>query len=77
MSGQEIKVPLSTINSVALGGYEQRQIPVGVFDLTEGEPDFKGISGFLSLKYFENVAFTFDRKKNGLVIENDASLEER
>jgi Aspartyl protease len=58
MSGQEVSVPLATLDSLELGGYRRSGLTVGIFDL--GVPGLEGIDGFLSLDYFRDAPVTVD-----------------
>src|SRR6478752_3794797 len=58
MSGQEVSVPLTTLDSLEVGDYGRSGLTVGVFDL--GIPGFDGIEGFLSLGYFTDAPVTVD-----------------
>jgi hypothetical protein len=56
MSGQDVSVPLATLDSLAVGGFARRDLTVGVFDMV----DFDGIEGFLSLDHFRETTVTVD-----------------
>lgn len=72
MSGQEITIPLSKVDSILLGAHKLENVEVGVF------PDMVDkIDGFLSLGYFENTPFTIDYKQGLVILENENSLKLR
>ncbi len=78
MSGQEVKFSLSQLASLALGSHRAAQVPVGLFDF-EGR-NFgvdPSITGFLSLTYFRHLPFTIDYASRTLIIEDEASLQQR
>jgi hypothetical protein len=56
MSGQEVSVPLATLDSLAVGDFARTGLTVGVFDML----DFDGIEGFLSLDHFRETTVTVD-----------------
>jgi hypothetical protein len=66
MSGQEVGVPLATLGSLDVGGYERSGPTVGVFDL--GIPGFEGIDGFLSLDHFADAPVTVDYGSQQVVV---------
>jgi hypothetical protein len=63
MSGQEVSVPLGTIDSLEVGGYRRRDLAVGVFDL-----GIDGIDGFLSLDFFGGTTVTVDYASEHVVV---------
>jgi hypothetical protein len=73
MSGQEIKIPLSSVPALSITGLRVTDVPVGVLDMEELMPG-AGIGGFLSLGFFRNQAFTIDYKQKVVVIETKESL---
>ena len=77
MSGQELTVPLSKVDSLTLASETQKNVQVGVFDLGGFPPEFSDIGGFLSLNFFEHTPFTIDYKNKVVIIETSESLERR
>jgi len=73
MSGQELSIPLTTMKSVAVGGHEQRDMPLGLFDMDKLMPG-TDIVGILSLQYFKTRPFTIDFERHMIVFEDSASL---
>jgi hypothetical protein len=55
MSGQEVSVPLATLDSLELGDYRRGGVTVGVLDL-----GVDGVDGFLSLDFFAETPVTVD-----------------
>lgn len=80
MSGQELTVPMSQIQSLSLGPNRQSDVQVGIWEmrgfLPEGA-DFEGVEGFLSLNFFRNQPFTMDYQNGRLILEDDSSLAAR
>ena len=73
MSGQAVTVPLSHLPSIALGAKERKNFPVGIFDIDQILPK-SGISGFLSLGFFQDFPHTVDYTRNVIRYESEASL---
>lgn len=74
MSGQEVRISMSSVGSLALGNYELKDVPVGVFDLEAMMPGAK-IAGFLSLGFFRDLPHTVDYKRQVITFENSATLD--
>jgi len=77
MSGQKITLPLSQVSSLEFAGYKQKEVTVGIFDLSGFGKEFDDVSGFISLNFFENQPFTIDYKNNTIVLETAKSLAKR
>ena len=80
MSGQTVSVPLSWLPGLAVGTSRQQFVTCGVFDFKgflPATPAFSKIEGFLSLRFFQHVAFTVDYEHLQIVIETDSSLKQR
>jgi hypothetical protein len=72
MSGQEVKVDLASLNSLAMGPLKRDGVKVGVF------PEIiEGVDGFLSLEFFEKTPFTIDYGNNAVIVEDESSLGAR
>src|SRR5262249_13098304 len=66
MSGQEVSVPLATLDSLEVAGYRRSKLTVGVLDLPI--PGFDGIGGFLSLDFFGGAPVTVDYGSQHVVV---------
>lgn len=73
MSGQKVKLPMSTVDSIELNGKKESNFPVGILDVEALMPGSK-IDGFLSIGFFKNFAHTILYKKNQIRFETDESL---
>ncbi len=73
MSGQAVTVPLSKLGSIAVGEKVAQDFPVGIFDVEAILPN-TGISGFLSLGFFEKFPHTVDYQRNMILFESESSL---
>jgi predicted aspartyl protease len=76
MSGQTLKVPMTTVPSLAFGSYARKDVAAGVLDL-EALGLGTDFAGFLSLAFFENVPFTIDYKQSRVLVESAATLPTR
>ena len=74
MSGQEVTLQISEVDSLSIGNVRQTDVPVGVFDMTQLLPG-ADIGGFISLGFFKDTAFTIDDQKKILTLETNSSLE--
>jgi len=74
MSGQLVKIPLTSIDSIRLGQHEQMHPQVGVFDVDALLPG-KEIAGFLSLGFFKDLPHTIDYAKGVIRFEKPSDLE--
>jgi hypothetical protein len=74
MSGQDVAIPMSSVNSLALGGLLANNPATGVFDLEPLMPGM-GIQGFLSLGFFKDQAFSIDYKNQVIILEDKESLK--
>jgi hypothetical protein len=80
MSGQTLQMPTCAVSSLRFGSCVQKNVPVGIWNMTGFIPDtaeFAGIEGFLSLNYFKNVPFTIDYPRKRFYIENEQSMKVR
>lgn len=80
MTGQEVTVPMTKVQSLEVAGIKSLDVDMGVLDFNgflPAENEFENVHGYLSLNFFENQAFTVDYTKNLLVIEDHQSLNER
>ena len=75
MSGQEVKVPMSSVQSITLAGRTESNFPVGLFDIEKLMPG-SNIDGFLSLGFFKNFPHTVVYSKNIIRFESEATLRE-
>lgn len=76
MSGQELTLPLASVESLTLGTSRAENVPVGIFDM-QAMAGLDGIGGFLSLSYFRAVPATVDYAAGRMVLEDEASLARR
>jgi hypothetical protein len=60
MSGQEVTSPLGIVSSLEFAGIVQRDVEVGLIDLSGFPPQLGDIDGFLSLAFFAEQPFTVD-----------------
>ncbi|MCE3013283.1 MAG: retropepsin-like domain-containing protein [Proteobacteria bacterium] len=74
MSGQELTIPISEVESLSFGSIRLTKVPVGVFDMEQLMPG-AGVDGFLSIGFFKENAFTVDYKQNVITLETDSSLK--
>lgn len=74
MSGQEIRVSMTSLPSLSINSYKAENVPVGVFDIESMMPGTQ-IEGFLSLGFFKNVPHTVDYKRKTISLEDSHSLE--
>jgi hypothetical protein len=80
MSGQEITIPMSTLNSMTFAGQRQMRVPVGIWEMKGFLPrdaDCHDVEGFLSLGFFRHQAFTMDYKTGRFTIENEEGMMAR
>jgi predicted aspartyl protease len=75
MSGQNVTVDLTTIESITVGGIVHKNVEAGIFDLS-GMP-IAGVEGFLSLGFFEHQPFTMDYAAATVWLETPESLAAR
>lgn len=75
MSGQELKVSMAKISSLAIGSVVRTDIAVGVYDIESLMPD-ENIIGFVGLDFFETVPFTVDYKNKNIILESPQSIKE-
>lgn len=69
-NGERIDAEMYMIPELTLGGFRQNVPLLGVYPPL----DEYGIDGIISLKLFENQAFTIDFKNKKLILENSNSL---
>ena len=69
MSGQDVTVPLATLESLALGSLRRDELTVGVLDLDS--PALREIGGFLSLAFFDETAVTVDYAAQTVSLDAD------
>jgi hypothetical protein len=74
MSGQEVHIPMSSLEALSFGEYSAKKVPVGVFDLEAMMPGSK-IGGFLSRGFFQNLPITVDYQKKLIMLESRSTLE--
>ncbi|MHB8325428.1 MAG: aspartyl protease family protein [Candidatus Dormibacteria bacterium] len=73
MSGQEVKIPLGSLGSLAVGGHCRDDVVVGISDIA----GLEGVEGFLSLDYFRLMPLTVDYPAGVLVLEDADSVAAR
>jgi hypothetical protein len=76
MSGQEVTIPLGSLNSLNVGDCHGHNLTAGIFDLTQ-MAGLDGVDGFLSLDYFRTTPVTVDYSAAVIVIEDPLSLARR
>jgi len=74
MSGQEVHIPMSSVESLSVGEHGIKNVPVGIFDIEAMMPGSK-IGGFLSLGFFRDFPYTVDYAQQTLTFENPESLK--
>lgn len=78
MSGQRVEFPMSTVGALSVGDKREAGAKVAVFDFEDRNFGVDpSISGFLSLDFFRDRAFTLDYAAGSLVLEDEASLRSR
>src|SRR5580765_7199375 len=75
MSGQEVSVPLATLDSLEVGGKRRSALTVGVFDMS-AFPGLDGIGSFLGLDFFRETPVTVDYASRRIAVGERASGEE-
>jgi hypothetical protein len=77
MSGQELVVPMSTVDELQFGPVSLKSTPVGVWEmkgfLTEGE-GLRDVHGFLSLNAIADAPLTIDYTRMKMIFETMQSL---
>lgn len=76
MSGQEVTMPMGSLDSVWLGNSHRADVPAAIFDMS-AMAGLDGIEGFLSLQYFRSTPVTVDYPARVLVVEDEQSLARR
>jgi hypothetical protein len=76
MSGQEITVPLGSLESLQVGASPMRDVPVGIFNM-HAMAGLGDVEGFVSLSSFRTTPVTVDYSAGCLVVEDEASLLRR
>jgi hypothetical protein len=76
MSGQEVTLPLASLDSLRVGTHQARNVPVAIFDM-HAMAGFDGVGGFLSLSYFRATPVTIDYSARRMILDDEASLARR
>lgn len=76
MSGQTVTLPLTTLESLDVGGIIRRNVPAAVVDIEGFFPEPQ-IEAFVGLPFFEDVPFTIDAEAGELILESPATLAQR
>ncbi|MFK7986022.1 MAG: pepsin/retropepsin-like aspartic protease family protein [Sandaracinaceae bacterium] len=76
MSGQTVTLPLTTLDSLSVGGVVQYDVPAGIVDIEGFFPEPQ-IEAFVGLPFFENQPFTLDPNSASLIVESEGSLAAR
>lgn len=76
MSGQEIRVPLTRVDRLTVGGVVQEDVVAGVIDIDGFFPEPQ-IEVFVGLPFFRDRPFTIDGPRRTLTLESEASLAVR
>lgn len=76
MSGQEVRVPLTHLERLSVGGVVQENVVAGVIDIEGFFPEPQ-IEAFVGLPFFGDHPFTIDGPARLLTIESEASLAAR
>jgi hypothetical protein len=77
MSGQPVTLPLALAPSLSFAGSTADDVEIGVFDMSGFPPALDHISGFLSLAFFADRAFTVDYPGRTVVVETAETLAQR
>ncbi len=77
MSGQALSIPLTTVDSISLDGFQRDQLTVGTFDFGDLLTGPQSVDGILSLGVFERDPVTEDHGARSLTIEDEDSMERR
>ena len=77
MTGQEITIPLSQVDELALGSIREPQSVVGNFDFSRLPVGEMPLRGFLSLAFFEKTPVTFDFSRQRLGLEREPTKDPR
>ncbi len=70
MSGQEISIPLTTLDSIGVGSFSRKKVTVGIFDLSSPIPELRGIGGILSPGFLEDVVFQVNNDSKEIILLN-------
>lgn len=73
MSGQQVTIPLGSLDSLTVGTHRRADIVVGVFDIA----GLEGVEGFLSLDYFRSTPLTIDYRAGVVVLEDADTMAAR
>jgi hypothetical protein len=76
MSGQEVRVPLTRLDRLSIGGVDERDVVAGVIDIEGFFPEPE-IEAFVGLPFFRERPFTIDGPQRILTIESERSLAAR
>lgn len=78
MSGQEVSMPLVSLESLAVGPVVRKKAVVGSFDIfgagTKVPDGFAGVEGFLSPAFFDGIPFTLELARDRILVESSESL---
>jgi len=77
MSGQEVTIPLGSLDALEFGTARRERIDVGLLDTSAFPPGFEELGGFLSLAFFEDTPVTVDYPAGTVVLEDEESLAAR
>lgn len=77
MSGQPVTLPLALAPSLSFAGSTADDVEIGVFDMSGFPPALDHISGFLSLAFFADRAFTVDYRGGTVVVETAETFAQR
>ena len=77
MSGQELVLPLTELDSVSVDTLRRAPVTVAGFDMSRFSVGGVTVDGLLSLGIFENAPVTEDRRNRTLFLEDEDSLRQR
>jgi predicted aspartyl protease len=76
MSGQEVTIPIGSVNSLVLGSHRSEDVPFGILNLAAAA-GLGDIGGFISLTLFRFTPVTVDYPAGVIVLEDEQSLADR
>lgn len=80
MTGQEVSVPMSTVESFEIAELKALNVKTGVLDFESflpKDPEFENIGGYLSLNFFAEHPFTIDYTSKKMIFETKEGLAHR
>jgi len=77
MSGQQVALPLTQVDSLTLGTLRQDRPVIGSYDFEAVLEPEGTVGGFLSLGFFEHSPITMSYRRSHLTLEDEQSLASR